>query len=101
MKTKGRPWWFELVLQSTSNLILILQIPTSNLPTRKLSGLEAWEWGSFAHLLMLCMMQDGSELGTCEAILEEEGRGKDLVGVGVECGSYNSIFLFLFSGSEL
>lgn len=50
---------------------------------------------------MLCMMQDGSESGTGEVILEEEGRGKDLVGVGGECGSCNSIFLFLFSGSEL
>lgn len=31
--------------------------PTSSLPTRKLSGLEAWERGSFAHLPVLCMLQ--------------------------------------------
>ena len=31
---------------------------------------------------MLRMLWDGSDLGTCETTLEEEGRGKDMVGVG-------------------
>lgn len=31
---------------------------------------------------MLCLTQDGSELGKCEPVLEEKGRGKDLVGSG-------------------
>lgn len=31
---------------------------------------------------MLRMLRDGSELRTRETTLEEEGRGKDMVGVG-------------------
>lgn len=31
---------------------------------------------------VLRMPRDGSESGTCETILEEEGRRKDTVGVG-------------------
>lgn len=72
----------ELVLQSTSDLILNLQTLTSSWPTHKPSGLEAWEQGSFTHVPMLRMLRDGSDLGTCETTLEEEGRGKDMVGVG-------------------
>lgn len=58
----------------------IFQILTSSWPTHKLAGLEAWEQGLCLFAYAVCA-QGGFELGSCETILEEEGREKAMVGV--------------------